>query len=262
MAPHVDETTEEYQRRKEEWARRYTSLGGLRDAFGSNRNKLWGDLDASTARRLYKSLLPTALCELVLDLGVRPEELAHLAYMARKAAKLYARERCRVPARVGATVFDGWRQFKRYGRFQPSGVSYDQLWEKYRHSIEEDLEDDIMTEEEIVAQTCLKILERSCKTNDRIDKMFLTPKTASKLNDNEQAREDLRKIAETLEMDVRKLLDPLSWDDHGDEGKHEKMRHRGNGLGQLTQRQYHALKLFLLSRRRVGPEAGQDDNRE
>ena len=122
----------EYQRRKQEWAARYTTLNGLRETFGSNRNKLWGDLDPTTTRRLYKSLLPTALCELVLDLGVRPEELAPLAYEARKAAKLYARERCHVPARVAASLYDGFRQFKRYGKFQPSGMSYDQVWDKYR----------------------------------------------------------------------------------------------------------------------------------
>jgi len=70
--------TIEYRRRKHEWAKRYTSQQGLREAFGSNRNKFWGDLDAKTARRLYKKLLfPTALSELVLELGdeiIRPEE--------------------------------------------------------------------------------------------------------------------------------------------------------------------------------------------
>lgn len=256
-SPLIDESNEEYQRRKEEWARRYTTLEGLRDAFGSNRNKLWGDLDASMARRLYKSLLPTALCELVLDLGVRPEELAHLAYKARKAAKLYSRERCTVPARIGANLFDGWRQFRKYGRFQPAGMSYDQIWDKYRSLIEEDLEDDIRTEEEIVAQTCLKILERSCKTNERIDQIFLTPKNAIQLNDNEQAQEDLRRIALTLEMDVRRLLDPTSWDgwEEDAEGTAPSSHHqRSDGMGHVTQQQYHALKLFLMLRRRVGPE--------
>ena len=127
--------TIEYRRRKHEWADRYTSQEGLREAFGSNRNRWWGDLDAKTARILYKKLLfPTALSELVLELGdeiIRPEELASLAFEARKAAKMYVRERCRVPSRVGAYLFDGFRQLRRYGRFQPNGVSYEQLWIRY-----------------------------------------------------------------------------------------------------------------------------------
>jgi len=199
--------TIEYRRRKHEWAERYTSQEGLREAFGSNRNRWWGDLDANTARRLYKRLLfPTAISELVLELGdeiVRPEELAPLAYEARKAAKMYVRERCRVPSRVGAYLFDGFRQLRKYGRFQPNGASYEQLWIRYYeengsssnntdneweyllgHNGDLDVDDDdigdIMdgidddvTEEEIVKQTCQKILEKSCTTNEAIDRFYL-----------------------------------------------------------------------------------------
>jgi len=198
--------TIEYRRRKHEWAERYTSQEGLREAFGSNRNKWWGDLDAKTARRLYKRLLfPTALSELVLELGdeiIRPEELAPLAYEARRAAKMYARERCRVPSRVGAYLFDGFRQWRKYGRFQPNGVSYEQLWIRYyeengKHNKtgdeweylfgttntddDDDIDlndiideiDDAVTEEEIIKRTCQKIFEKSCTTNEAIDRFFL-----------------------------------------------------------------------------------------
>mmetsp|Transcript_11382 Transcript_11382/g.27127 ORF Transcript_11382/g.27127 Transcript_11382/m.27127 type:complete len:401 (+) Transcript_11382:228-1430(+) len=254
----IDENAhEEYHRRKEEWADRYTTLEGLRLAFGRNKNRVWGDLDATTSRRLYKSLLPNALCELVLELGMRPEDLAPLAYKARKAAKLYARERCHLPARIAAQLFDGYRQWKTYGRFQVSGMSYDQIWNKYRSMIlhevvttkkkktsgrttirtndtnakdsidgeveeEEHDPDEEWTEEDIVIQTCLKILERSCTTNERIDRMLLSSPTAldttertktTTTNDTtvespsqELARRQLMKVAKTLEDDVRKLL--------------------------------------------------------
>jgi len=180
----------------------------LREAFGSNRNRWWGDLDAKTARRLYKSLLfPTALSELILELGdeiVRPEELAPLAYEARRAAKMYARERCRVPSRVGAYLFDGFRQLRKYGRFQPNGASYEQLWIRYYeehgannntddeweflfgdtdhdddHDVHDDdigdiIEiDDAITEDEIVKRTCQRILEKSCTTNKALDRFYL-----------------------------------------------------------------------------------------
>jgi hypothetical protein len=202
--------TIEYRRRKHEWAKRYTSQQGLREAFGSNRNKFWGDLDAKTARRLYKKLLfPTALSELVLELGdeiIRPEELSPLAYEARKAAKLYVRERCRVPSRVGAYLFDGIRQFRKHGKFQMDGVTYEQLWIRYYHDhdiddgsdrdniddddggfgsllfgrddddVDDDVDvdvDDAVTEEEIIMRTCQKILEKSYTTNEAIDRFYL-----------------------------------------------------------------------------------------
>lgn len=215
---------EEYQRRKQEWAERYTTLEGLRATFGSNRNKLYGDLDAATTRRLYKSLLPTAVCELVLDVEVKPEELAQLAFEARKAAKLYARERCHVPARLLANWYDGFRALRRYGRFQTEGMSYDQIFDKYyqRSALERSLSLNIekeevlgkrkrrneaneeLTEEDIVTQTCMKILESACRTNPLVDRMTLPAK------DKVSERADLEKIAQTLEDDVRKLLNPYN----------------------------------------------------
>jgi hypothetical protein len=245
--------SEEYQRRKEEWAKRYTSLNGLRKAFGSNRNKLWGDLDPATTRKLYKSLLPNALCELVLELGVEPEELAPLAYQARKAAKLYARERCQVPARIAANLYDGFRQWRRYGRFQPTGMSYEQLWDKYYYQQLEEVGsqlhqfrngdndanhlslDDTVTEEEIVSQTCQKILEKACSTNEMVDDMVFNNHKHKSHDDARQHRNDLllKRISRTLQRDVRKLLEPDS-----------KEQHRP-----LTPQEYHALKLFALSQR-------------
>eukprot|EP00537_Pseudo-nitzschia_pungens_P013561 CAMPEP_0172394612 /NCGR_PEP_ID=MMETSP1061-20121228/15637_1 /TAXON_ID=37318 /ORGANISM="Pseudo-nitzschia pungens, Strain cf. pungens" /LENGTH=297 /DNA_ID=CAMNT_0013126011 /DNA_START=308 /DNA_END=1201 /DNA_ORIENTATION=- len=229
----------EYQGRKKEWADRYTTLKGLRETFGSNRNKLYGDLDVATTRRLYKSLLPSAVCELVLDVEVKPEELAQLAYEARKAAKLYARERCHVPARLFANCYDGVRSFRRYGRFQVEGMSYDQIFDKYyqRSALERSLKNRTTTsvadnnasrsrwqrkndfdqeedwdEEDIVTQTCMKILESACRTNPLIDRISLSSsdKGNGKRKKKRMDREDMEKIAQTLEDDVRKLLDPYS----------------------------------------------------
>jgi hypothetical protein len=263
--------SEEYQRRKEEWAKRYTSLKGLRKAFGSNRNKFWGDLDPVTTRKLYKSLLPNALCELVLELGVEPEELAPLAYKARKAAKLYARERCHVPARIAANLYDGFRQWKRYGKFQPTGMSWEQLWDKYYHEQLEEASshhhhhhhggphyhelnaddsldlDDTVTEEEIVAQTCQKILEKACTTNEMIDHMVLGVKHPEKdSHDVRKHRNDLllKRISRTLTRDVRKLIDPALVTKEDAEPHSKRSR-------PMTAQEYHALKLFALSRRQM-----------
>lgn len=246
--------TKEFQRRKEEWAERYTSLNGLRKAFGRNRNKLWGDLDPATTRKLYKSLLPNALCELVLELGVEPEELAPLAYQARKAAKLYARERCHVPARIAANLFDGFRQWRRYGRFQPTGMSYEQLWDKYYHQQLEEVGsslhqhhedklhlDDTVTEDEIVSQTCQKILEKACTTNEMVDHMLLGERRQDHHHDSPRRHRNdllLKRISRTLQRDVRKLLHPTV-DTNASQPKRRLM----------TPREYHALKLFAQARR-------------
>lgn len=272
--------SQEYQRRKEEWAKRYTSLNGLRKAFGCNRNKFWGDLDPVTTRKLYKSLLPNALCELILELGIEPEELAPLAYQARKAAKLYARERCQVPARIASILYDGFRQWRRYGRFQPSGMSYQQLWDKYYHQQLEEVGsslhefrtrddqngednlhlDDTVTEEEIVSQTCQKILERACTTNKMVDQMVLKKSSSNNKNhqrrkhhqDARQHRNDLllKRISRTLERDVRKLLDPTRLDDSEEEEEDDNITTTSSQQRRtMTPQQYHALKLFALSRR-------------
>lgn len=280
VEPELPLRTREYRRRKHEWAKRYTSQEGLREAFGRNKNRLWGDLDARTARRLYKSLLfPTAISELVLELGdecARPEELAPLAYEARKAAKMYVRERCRVPSRVVAYLLDGFRQLRRYGKFQPNGASYEQLWSRYYEengnktdeefdllfgpnvddqydeseiNTEDDTDiiddvDDAVTEDEIVKRTCQKILEKSCTTNEAIDRFYLKKYDVSTRSKGDgdidslgedadivddidkgkrgrgkrwrerKKRKDryndllLKRITKTLERDVRKLLEP------------------------------------------------------
>ena len=149
---------EDYERRKHEWSSHYTNVDSLRQLFGENRNQLWGDLDATTSRRLYKTLLPRALLEMH-KLGIKPEDLAPLAYKARLAAKLYARERSQLPVRVGAAAFDGYRQWRRYGKFQPLGMTYPQVWDKYETMILQEMGRDQyndLTVEDVTAKICLK----------------------------------------------------------------------------------------------------------
>jgi hypothetical protein len=197
---------EDYQRRKKEWVSQYTDVVALRKLFGENRNKLWGDLDAGTCRRLYKTLLPKALLEMH-KVGVRPEDLAPLAYKARLAAKLYARERGVVPARLLAATFDGFRQWKRYGKFQTTGMTYPQVWDKYESMILEELGDkEDLADEDVTAKICLKILERSCATNEGIDRWLLPHNfNAQAMKEHER---DLTAVIDQLERDVHELLQP------------------------------------------------------
>jgi hypothetical protein len=209
---------EEYERRKEDWIRRYTHVESLRETFGRNRNLFWGDLDATTSRRLYKTLLPRALLEMHRMGGVQPHELAPLAFQARLAAKLYARERCVVPARFCAATFDGYRQWRRYGTFQPSGMTYPQVWDKYEAMILKELDQegqhvDELSNEDLTTKICLKILERSCHTNEGIDRLLLKESQRSALKEQEESArkehdKDLATVIDQLESDVRELLQP------------------------------------------------------
>ena len=180
---------------KEAWAACFTTVEGLRNTFGRNRNIVLGDLDASTTRRLYKTLLPRALLELYHCHGVSSEDLAPMAYRARVAAKKYARERSRLPARIGASLFDGFRQFRKYGTFQASGMSYRQLWDKYATQIMQEGDFKENEESDLTSRVCYRILEKSCETNKRVDAVFLP-----------NQEHDLHEITRKLEQEVYDLL--------------------------------------------------------
>jgi len=190
------------KKRKREWETKYTSVDALRETYGSNQNKLWGDLQAGTARRLYKTLLPRALGELNrLTKHLQPEDLAPLAYQARVAVKLYTRERCTVPARLGATLFDGFRQWIRYGKFQTHGMSYDQLWQKYAEQIIREAEVGV----DLSPRVCQKILERASYTNECVDQLVLSSPASS--SQKESSKDHLfTSIHSQLEQDIFQTL--------------------------------------------------------
>ena len=236
-----------YEQRKAAWAAKYTSVKTLRKSFGKNKNRIWGDFDPSSTRRLYHTLLPRALLELrglrdrllsdeeenydkekrkknsqqrshqrdtIIDahdidityLKQELKELAPLAYQARLAAKKYARERSHLPARLGSMIYDGYRSWRNYGKFSSTGMTWEQVWNKYEDQVlreaMEEVEDaataneaylsaaasgsseasellsgignkEDLDDEELTARICLRILERSVVTNSAIDRLFL-----------------------------------------------------------------------------------------
>jgi len=275
----------EYERRKAAWAEKYTSVSTLRKSFGKNKNRIWGDFDPTTTRRLYHTLLPRALLELgglrdgllasddndakdrrkedgggkrvrgrskvgpdddrdvVSNVNLHRQsnedseylqqelkELAPLAYRARLAAKKYARERSRLPGRIGSMLYDGYRSWRRYGRWKSSGMTWEQVWNKYEDQVlreaMEELEvgggggeeadvflgrknsndrtttgttrDEFLDDEELTARICLRILERSVVTNDAIDRLFLE-RLADKDDDIEGGAVAASSAAETVE---------------------------------------------------------------
>lgn len=198
----------DYQRRKAAWAAKYTSISSLRSTFGSNKNRIWGDFDPVTTRKLYHTLIPRALLALH-DMGLSDvDELAPLAYQARMAAKKYARERSRLPGRIGSMFYDGWRQWRRYGKWKFDGMTWEQIWDKYENQIlretvgerfslgEEAAGDNVidsqmeLNDEELTAKICLRILERSVVTNEMVDKLFLEKLYGKSDSDEEDTEED------------------------------------------------------------------------
>jgi hypothetical protein len=196
------------------WAATYTSVDALRSTYGANRHGVWGDLDARTARQLYHTLLPRALLLLrqeYLELynttsnNNDPIAVAWLAYRARVAAKLYARERCYLPARIAAQGYDGVRHWFAFGTFDASGMTFAQVYDKYAAKLSEA---ETIDQDERVANICWKIVERSCVTNERVDRMVLRGVSTQQQHyrSTESAVRDLEQWAELLEQDVRNLL--------------------------------------------------------
>jgi hypothetical protein len=251
---------EQHLKRLEGWATKYTNVETLRSEFGSNKNKLWGDLDPVSSRKLYHVLLPRALLGLH-ELGVMDlEDLAPLAYEARVAAKQYARERCAIPGRLGAMLFDGWRQWKSYGKFNPHGMSWDQIWAKYETQLLQDYDDfhehdvDDMDDERLTRDICLKILERSCITNDKIDRLFSSSKSSSSSSSSSnkgrlQKEHDIKQIARKLDQDVQHLLQVQTQtrESSSDSNSAAKKRQRRR----LSAHEIYALRFFALTRRKL-----------
>lgn len=144
----------------------FTTVDQLREFYGPRQN-WWGDFDARQTRELYHSLLPTRLLDAELQLpGAHTvEERARMAVAARRAAKMYARERGVLPVTLASQLLDGMRVFCTSGSWQPDGLSEEQIIAKYAKqfggtSLEECNDDLYYT-----------ILRKSCTTNVYIDSL-------------------------------------------------------------------------------------------
>ena len=207
----------DFATRKAEWEAKYGSAKALCRTFGGCNNKLWGDLDGKTARQLYHTLLPRSLLGLQEAKILEAEELAPLAYQARMAAKEYARMRSTLPNRLLAKGFDSYRSWARGGNpLNTKGLSWQDLWDKYEAQIvQEECDSELkqgkkclLDREALMQRIYMRILERSCSTNQAFDRMFLTKNKISALAPRTSASElgDLRAIANQLDNDVREIL--------------------------------------------------------
>ena len=192
------------QRRRNRWVKRYGSVDALKQTFGTG--PPWGDLTPTQTRALYHTLLPRSLLALN-EMGlIEAEDLAPLAYEARIAAKEYARSRCIWTGRIGVFLFDQYRSLRDKGRLlapgKSSSMSWDEIWSKYERQITKEYEEkgQELDVDELIMKTYMRILERSCSTNQTVDRLFL------KKDGEEDDRINLESIANQLERDVRAIL--------------------------------------------------------
>lgn len=144
------------------WA---TTVENLRAAHGE-RQSWWGDLSPADTRALYHALLPTSLLwddEAQYSLAERAE----MAIAARRAARLYARERALLPFAIGCQVLDGVRQLLEGGSFRTQGYSDAQIWIKYAGCLPSELPDGATFDDDVY----LTIIRKACSSNQRVDKL-------------------------------------------------------------------------------------------
>eukprot|EP00638_Chattonella_subsalsa_P020504 CAMPEP_0117892372 /NCGR_PEP_ID=MMETSP0950-20121206/24628_1 /TAXON_ID=44440 /ORGANISM="Chattonella subsalsa, Strain CCMP2191" /LENGTH=223 /DNA_ID=CAMNT_0005752301 /DNA_START=88 /DNA_END=756 /DNA_ORIENTATION=+ len=140
----------------------FTSVDDFRHYYGS-RSNWWGDYSSGETRNFYHTLLPVSLTELEGFSKLSLEDQAKVASMSRHAARLYARERCTLPGRLVAQIYDGYRTLKSLGRWSPNGLTWEDLWAKYEREIMMEYGGDISSSE-LTEKICLRILQKSCAT--------------------------------------------------------------------------------------------------
>ncbi|EOD36881.1 hypothetical protein EMIHUDRAFT_420881 [Emiliania huxleyi CCMP1516] len=145
----------------------FTTVEALRRQHGQRRH-WFGDLDARETRRLYHELLPRQLLDgeesVYEEHGLPVEERARLAVAARRAARLYARERAHLPVALSCEIVDGVRTLMAQGSFQPGGLSEEQIFAKYAAKLGEGGGD--------VEQVYRMMLLKSCASNAHVDRLM------------------------------------------------------------------------------------------
>lgn len=157
----------------------FTTVEELRDFYGPRQN-WWGDYNARETRELYHSLLPTRLldAEYVHPGAHTVEERARMAVAARRAAKMYARERGLLPVTLASQLLDGMRVFcakSTRGTWQPDGLSEEQILAKYAEQFGVDL----YGSEAVPDEVYYTILRKSCTSNFYVDSLVGLAETHS-----------------------------------------------------------------------------------
>ena len=90
------------------------------------------------------------------------EERAKRAVAARRAARLYTRERGLLPVTLMCQLLDGYRTFVSDGCWQPDGPNEEQIFAKYAQQYG-------VSPDEAHDDVYLTILRKSCTSNSGVD---------------------------------------------------------------------------------------------
>lgn len=143
-----------------------TSIESLRKRYGT-RQSLWGEWSNAETRTFYRTQLPRAL-QIDGALGLTLEERAQLASEARHALRVYSRERCFLPGRVAARIYDGLRHFQLFGYWSCDGMNWTEVKEKYARDARLQLGPEASSTD-IEMYVYRKIVDRACATNAIFD---------------------------------------------------------------------------------------------
>ena len=143
-----------------------TSLESLRKRYGT-RQSLWGEWSNAETRAFYRTQLPRAL-QIDGALGLTLEERAQLASEARHALRVYSRERCYLPGRVAARIYDGLRHFQLFGYWSCDGMNWTEVKEKYARDGRILLGENV-SPADLEMYVYRKIVDRACATNAIFD---------------------------------------------------------------------------------------------
>eukprot|EP01036_Dinobryon_divergens_P033509 gene33509-43302_t len=151
-----------------------TSLEALRQRYGTSRS-LWGEWSNKETRHFYKTQLPLAL-QIDGSLGLSLQERAELASACRHALRIYSRERCHLPGRILARLYDGLRHIHDFGYWSENGMTWAEVKQKYKKEVLRTMKVELaagshISDEELENRVYKIILDRACSTNAFFDKI-------------------------------------------------------------------------------------------
>lgn len=146
----------------------FLNVSDLQFQYG-NKENWWGHFNFKQTRHAYRKLMPTYADDYRSDYTL--VELAEKACLARMDAKQYSREMAVIPVRYVSMFYDGIRHWVRYGLWSSSGMTFDEIWQKYERQVKMDMP--WITGEELQQQTAALVLQKACKSNPWIDKLVI-----------------------------------------------------------------------------------------
>lgn len=211
--PLTDDFSGEVEMSTPRLARHYacppTSVEELRRRYGTSKSIL-GDWSCKETRRFYRQQLPVSL-RLDGVLGLSLEERARIAAEARHALRIYSRERCHLPGRLLAIILDGVRHLQTYGYWRGSGMTWPEIWRKYRQRARQELGSNA-TDAQLDHRAYELIVDRACATNDFIDRVAeegivsQVVQLRSDVSPTRKKRKTLRKMQVVSRMLLRSIV--------------------------------------------------------